>query len=549
MSKKESSQKTNKPTKTNKNNDISLSEFAMNNMIKKRKRTNVIALSLLLLLIVFTILSTLFALLNLNSENILKNTYIAKTSVSNLSQKDAIDLLHTKYNEFADKAISIKHQDYVREIAPNDIDFQILSEKSVMNAYNLGRSTNIFSNNFAIISSFFKKNNFDLEYTYDRDLLNQMTKDIEINLPGKLVENSHKINKDKLAIYKGKDGVVLDKDKLANELMKAFINLDSDRVITMPVKSSTPEPLDIEKIQKDIYKKTADATYDSKTKKITNEVKGVDLAITIAEAKKILAENKEKYTIPLKITTPKVTAKMLSDKYFKPTYNDLLAKETTHYDATNVDRSINLEISSKAINGFVLKPGHKFSFNSFVGRTSPYDGYKQAIGYAGGKAVPMWGGGVCQISSGIYAAALRADLLITERFNHGCPVSYMPPGLDAATDLGSCDLRFINDRTYPIKILVNTANGVSTVQIMGTKEANEPVIKLTSTKINTVPYRTSYVNDYSLKPGQEKIEIKGLTGFTSKLYKEKYVNGVLLSKTLISTDTYKPLHEVIKRRP
>lgn len=107
-------------------------------------------------------------------------------------------------------------------------------------------------------------------------------------------------------------------------------------------------------------------------------------------------------------------------------------------------------------------------------------------------------------------------------------------------------MRFVNKRKYPIKIIINTANGVSTVEIRGVKEENEPVIKLTSTKLTNVPYTTSYIYDSSLKRGQEKIEIQGLAGFTSKLYKETYINGVLIKKELISTDTYKPLNQVIR---
>lgn len=134
------------------------------------------------------------------------------------------------------------------------------------------------------------------------------------------------------------------------------------------------------------------ASYNKETKEIIPEVVGIKFAIPINKAQEILAEKKDKYIIPLTITKPKITTNSLKDKYNLYLFNDLLAKETTHYDATNKNRSINLEISSKQISGTIVKPGQEFSFNSFVGNTVASDGYKPAIGYAGGRAVQMMGG-------------------------------------------------------------------------------------------------------------------------------------------------------------
>lgn len=522
-------------------------EEIMNNMIKKRNKRNVVILSLLLLFILLIIFSTIFALINVNNENILNKIYVGNISISNMEKDEAINTLLNTFKEKADKPITLKLNDYTREITPNEIDFEIQAEKTVSNAYNIGRSTNIFTNNFAILSSYFKNKNIELEYSYDRELLEYILKDISVKIPGKTKESTYVVKGNKLIIDKGKAGVDVVTDDLSNKIINAFVNLNTDTTLIIPTKETTPEPINLDKISSEITKKVKNASYNKQKKEITPEIVGVEFAVSLTKAQEILAEKKDKYTIPLKITKPKVTTNILKDKYNLHLFNDVLAKETTHYDATNKNRAINLEISSKQISGTIVKPGEEFSFNSFVGNTVAADGYKPATGYAGGRAVQMMGGGVCQISSEIYAAALKLDLRITERFNHVCPVSYLPPGLDAATALGSCDLRFINNRKYPIKIIINTANGVSTVEIRGIKEKNEPVIKLTSTKYNVIPYTTSYIYDESLKKGQEKVEIQGLSGFTSKLYKEIYVNGVLTKKQLISTDTYRPLHEVIRR--
>ncbi len=520
----------------------------MEEMIAKR-RNSVKTLSVIgLILLIVLIFSTVFALINFGNENILKNVIVEDIDISKLTKERAIEKISLLYNEKANEAIIFELGEYSRTITPNEIDFDVNSEKTVENAYNLGRTNNIFKNNYTILFSYFKRNNIDIEYSYDRQLMNQVLKDISVKIPGKTLENTHSIKNDELIIIKGSDGIDIIEEEMIKTIVSSFIHLKNGETIEIPVKETQPEPISLSKISKEITVEAKDAEYDEKTKIITPEINGVEFKDSISEAQKILAEDKEKYIIPLKITIPKVTTDSIKDKYNLYKYDDILAEETTYYDATYYTRSVNMEVATKQISGTVIKPGQEFSFNSFVGATSAEDGYLSAIGYAGGKAVPMMGGGVCQISSEIYSAALKVDgIKITERFNHVCPVGYLPPGQDATTDLGSCDLRFINNRKEPIKIILKTGNGVSKIEIRGVKEANEPVIKLTSTVINTVPFRTNYVQDNSLKKGREVIDTKGITGYTSKLYKETYVNGVLINKKLVSTDTYQPLHQVIRR--
>lgn len=522
-------------------------EKIMENMIQKRKNINILLSVLLLLVIVVIVFSTIFALSNLSNESIISNIYVSNIPISHYTKEEAMNKLLIEYNKVSDLSIILKFEDYTREVSPNDIDFEIQTEKTVAKAYNIGRTNNIFKNNFDILFSLFKNTDIEPEYTYDRQLLDQLISDISVKIPGRTIEHTYTIKKKELIINKGMLGINVITEELTDHIIKNFSTLSAEKNIIIPTKETLPEPLNIEKISKEITEEPQNATYDTKTKIITPETNGVKFAITLAEARTVLAEEKDKYIIPLTITKPKITTDTIKDKYNLYVFDDILAKETTYYDATYWTRSNNLEVATKQINGTIVKPGKEFSFNSFVGDTSAADGYQAAIGYAGGRSVPMMGGGVCQISSEIYSAALKANLKITERYNHVCPVSYLPPGQDAATDLGSCDLKFINNRKEAIKIVLKTGNGVSTVEIRGVKEPDDPVIKLSSTKISTVPFSTIYVQDSSLKAGKQVIDTYGIHGYTSKLYKETYVNGILINKSLISTDTYKPLHQVIRR--
>ena len=120
------------------------------------------------------------------------------------------------------------------------------------------------------------------------------------------------------------------------------------------------------------------------------------------EARNILIEEKETYVIPLKITKPEIGIEDLGDKLFKQT----LAKYTTIYDAGEYNRSHNIALAAKTINGTILLPGETFSYNKVLGKRTAAGGYKEAGGYAGGRVVQTLAGGICQISSTLYDAVV-----------------------------------------------------------------------------------------------------------------------------------------------
>ena len=533
----------------------------------KNKKKSILSKIIIFFSIFLVILILTFLIFNLyimfygKSEKIFNNTYVGKVSLSGLLKTEAIDLLNEEFNNKADNKILLKYQDFEFEISPNDIGFKIEPEDSIEKAYTLGRDKNFYNKNKEVFLSFFNKNEIPLNYTYNEELFNKVMDNMYKKLPDeiKTKEFSYKISKSNLIISPGTEGYGINKENLLDELLNTFSSLDNNKEIQIPLLKIVPKEINLKEIKDKIYKKMSNARYNKKTGKTIKEVNGVEFAISLEEAEKIIKEKKKEYKIPLKITYAKIKKSDLDSyrmsstalaefrkKYANSKYNDVLGDHSSKYDVKDVNRTINLEVSSRAINGFILYPGCHFSFNSFVGRTVAADGYKKTFGYAGGKKVPMWGGGVCQISSGIYVAALEADLHITERYNHGCPVPYMPPGLDSATDWGSCDLRFINNRDYPIKILINTADGVSTAKIVGTKEAGEPRVVIKSSKSNIVKFKTTKTKDTKLELGTEKVIVEGLDGFVARSYKYKYSGDKLLSKTLISVDRYRPLNAIIR---
>lgn len=134
----------------------------------------------------------------------------------------------------------------------------------------------------------------------------------------------------------------------------------------------------------------------------------------------------------------------------KPT-EVVIGKYTTRLTADK-NRNHNIALACKAINGRVVYPGKIFSFNETVGPRTKKKGYKPATIFVNGRKTTGTGGGVCQVSSTLYNAVLRAKLTVVERRRHSLPVKYVPAGKDAAVSYGKADFKFKNNRQNPIKI-------------------------------------------------------------------------------------------------
>lgn len=132
--------------------------------------------------------------------------------------------------------------------------------------------------------------------------------------------------------------------------------------------------------------------------------------------------------------------------------NTRISSATTNFGTSSENRSENIRVASKAINGKLLMPGDTFSFNDVVGERSSARGYKIAKGIIDDKVVDDIGGGVCQVSTTLYNAILRTNMASVERYHHSLPCSYIGTGLDATVAYGLLDYRFKNTYSYPIYI-------------------------------------------------------------------------------------------------
>lgn len=511
---------------------------------EKKSKKSVILIAIVVVILLF--LSTIFAIVNMNNNNIIKGVYIENVDVSNLSRQEVSELVNSKIEKIEN--VEVYYNEYSEVIKLNDLGIEIIGKDVIQDALAIGKSNNILVDNFNILKANIFRTKLQLDISVDEQKFKEMTKNIQAEIPGAIKEYSYEIKADELIITNGTAGKTVKEEMLKNlvidNIKEQFNEIKTS--IEIPVENAEPQKIDIEEIYNEIYKEAKDAYIvegkDEEIVELHKEENGIDFKISIEEAKQIVAEDKQTYSIPLKITKPKVEVKDLGDKLFKQT----LAKYTTIYDAGNLNRSHNIALAAKTINGTILLPGETFSYNGILGNTNKEKGYKVGTAYVGGKVVESYGGGICQVSSTLYNAVLYANLGIVERYNHSYVVNYVPAGRDATVAYGGKDFKFKNTRNYPIKIVSSAKNGVVSITIKGIKEEKEYEVVLTSTVLSTTPNKTVYENNNSLEKGKEKIIQKGYTGKKSIAYKILKYNGKTVSKTVLSKDTYKPMNRIVQ---
>lgn len=237
-------------------------------------------------------------------------------------------------------------------------------------------------------------------------------------------------------------------------------------------------------------------------------------------------------TLPVEIDEPKGSEEELSR------VKDVLGTFTTSYSSSGANRSRNVANGASLINGTVLYPGETFSAYETVSPFTEANGYAMAGSYLNGKVVDSLGGGICQVSTTLYNAVLRAELEVTERSGHSMMVSYVDPASDAAIAGTYKDLKFVNNTDAPIYIEGSTANKTITFTIYGeeTRPANR-TLKFESVTLSTTDAGTVLVADGGQPIGYRAVE-SGHRGCVAELYKHVYVDGVETETTKVNKTSY-----------
>ena len=214
--------------------------------------------------------------------------------------------------------------------------------------------------------------------------------------------------------------------------------------------------------------------------------------------------------------------------YAAVTRQRVLGAYTTSMMDRSPEQKHNIRLVAQSLDGAVIRPGEVFSFNSTAGERASSRGYVSAPVIVKGKLEDGSGGGICQVSSTLYNAALLAGMSIVERNPHTTPVSSVPPGRDATVLFGGADLKFRNGYDEPVILKADASGDRLVIQLMG--------------HIRQKPeYRIVVETDDAVRPVTSAVGSSQTRYHTAVVWREETVDGKTQSRELISSDTYKTL--------
>lgn len=292
------------------------------------------------------------------------------------------------------------------------------------------------------------------------------------------------------------------------------------------------------------------AKFDPENKTFTFTDEATGLALNAEKLKSDIESAVEAGTydtpiVPeLSVTQPTVTKEELQAQ------NTLLASFSTE-TTSSTSRNTNIRLCSEAFNGYVVAPGEVFSLNTLTGPRTTDKGYKPAGAIQNGIMVQEPGGGVCQVSTTLFNAVVRAGMEIVERHGHSWPSDYVEIGMDAAIDYPAKDFQFKNVSDAPIYLVSTFEDRLLTVEVYGKPVVEEGVtIDLRSTTDSTIRRgEDSMVYDPSLAPGTTETVRKGRDGKKSTTYIQYIKDGEVIEEKVLFTTTYPAIRAIINYGP
>ncbi|MCX7615041.1 MAG: VanW family protein [Clostridiales bacterium] len=477
-------------------------------------------------------------------DNVYPGVRAGTVDVSRMDRKALIDELN-KVNDqlYKGKRVEFTIQNTKYSVSAEEVHANIDAEKAADVIYAYGRQGNYIKRISNVLKAYITGASVDI-LSLDKQALEKKSVEIVNAFIKESQSKEYEVKNDKLILYLANKNAVLSKDEVYNAILKRFESADFSKFNIEPDYKKVQEP-DLEAICKALQSEPQNAKLDLKKdprgQTIFPHKDGIE--IDLNEAKQILNNrgNAATVEIPVKVKKPEITTEKLQESLFC----DVLADVTTNLNPSLHSRTSNVKLAASHINGKILNPGDEFSYNLMVGERTPQRGFKEAKVFENGEIVDGLGGGICQVSSTVYMAVLRADLKILERRSHQFTVSYTPLGQDATVVYGSTDFRFVNSTKYPIRVVAYQKGSGITVQLYGTKTENKQ-IKLVTNVLEKTPYETRTIVDQSLKDGKKIVESEGHTGYKTVTYRIVYINGKEVRRELVNKSTYKKL-DFVKR--
>jgi vancomycin resistance protein YoaR len=377
-----------------------------------------------------------------------------------------------------------------------------------------------------------KADNLPISLKYKTKTWSINTKDIELDIDAD--------NLAKQAYNVGRVG------NLVNRLQERYLTVNHGFTIPLALRyNQTKLQGIINNIADVIYSNPQNASLAYQNSKITiqPEKNGykVDVAKTWTNLTAIL---NTQIPVTLELTVDEIPPAILSQDLVG--MDSLLSIYTTQFDPYNKNRSQNITLAAKNINNILVRPDEVFSFNKYVGERLSEHGYKEAPVFIDGKLSLDWGGGVCQVSSTLYNAALLADMAIEERTSHFHPPSYVPLGQDATVADNLLDFKFKNTTGNNIYITCEVSDKELIVQIFGKSNPMTTDIRIVAADKKVLEPNTVVKQDPTLEMGKEIIDSEGEKGFQVTTYRVKYANSQEIKREYLAYDEYKAEDKIIR---
>ena len=262
---------------------------------------------------------------------------------------------------------------------------------------------------------------------------------------------------------------------------------------------------------------------------------------TFANFKKSVESGKSKAKLDVVKQKAKYTSKDMAQ------IKDVLGTYTTEYGGSPYGRKVNVANGASKINGSMVYPGETLSVYKTVSPFTKENGYALAGSYENGQTVQTYGGGICQVSTTLYNAVLRAELNVTERLNHSMTVHYVPLSADAAISGTDKDLKFTNNLDHPIYIQ-GTAGGSSITFTIYGKEyrASNRKVEYVSQTLSVRGPSEKVIKDNTMEEGKRVVESNGRTGYTARLWKVVYIDGKETKRTQVNSSSYMSTPSVVR---
>ncbi len=506
------------------------------------KRKTVIFIILAAFIILTLSVTTAFAHMLLQNDKVYKGVYIGGQDISGMGRQELKQVLDNKYKAAFDNLdITLKAGKSELTASYPELDVRYDIEAAVQNAYAVGRGGSIVERLFDIAQAGVNGVTLNMPMSFDEKKLESFVGRFYDMTFVNVEQNALLITDSNVTIRSGRNGEIIDKSKTL-ELVKASI-ADRKAAAVEPEIIVTPRmKFNVDDLHQQIVREPFDAFYRLENSALTLIPHIVGRHIDKSRLAEILSEldksESVEHILPVIYTEPSITSDLATALLFK----DELASAGTRFSTetqNGKNRKYNMGLAVEKFNNMILVPGQEFSFNEIIGPRSVETGFKIAQIYSAGKIVDGVGGGICQVSSTMYTAVLKADLQVNERQNHSFTVSYVPLGQDATAFYGGTDFRFVNSSKWPIKLTASVSGNRISFSITGTKDTPGKTVVISSKILKETPFPVKYTDDPTLSVGMTKETQEGLKGYVVETYKTIKIDGKTISQAKLHTSKYK----------